>query len=148
MRETRSRTSIVRSVVSGSGPPSLRGFSRPKIKSSFAGLPCTGKSCVHNCVTLSSLEKKRCPPMSMRLPLYVAVREIRKPRRSRADNQYSLFLHRSPVQLLYLRLLSREKRLFRCILNKNFYKKIITRRQEKVKEIPLFYLPAFFLRFS
>ena len=72
----------------------------------------------------------------------------RKPRRSRADNQYSLFLHRSPVQLLYLRLLSREKRLFRCILNKNFYKKIITRRQEKVKEIPLFYLPAFSLRFS
>ena len=58
MRDLRPRTSMTSSSVSD----------------------CPGVSCgncsSHQFITRSLLEKKRCPPMSMRLPLYRTVREM------------------------------------------------------------------------
>ena len=76
MRETRRRISMTSSVFSGSGPSGASGGVRPSSRSSFDGAPCTGSTFSHHAFTSGALEKKRWPPMSMRLPCQATVREM------------------------------------------------------------------------
>ena len=76
MRETRRRLSITRSSRSGSGPPGVTRASRCSTRSSNEGCPCIGSMLSHQSVTRVSLEKKRCPPMSILFPAYCTVFEM------------------------------------------------------------------------
>ena len=76
MRETLLLSSITSSCCSGSGPPSLQCTSLEVAISSDDGLPCILRISSHHLLTLSSFEKKRWPPISMRLPSWLTVRDI------------------------------------------------------------------------
>src|ERR1700723_268623 len=80
MRLLRGRTSITRSVVSGVGPasPVLRVLDLFWWRSAcwVSALASGGIKSIHQFITRSDLEKKRCPPISMRLPLWRMGREM------------------------------------------------------------------------
>src|SRR5277367_1637589 len=80
MRLLRGRTSITRSVVSGVTPLALV----LRVRCLFwccsacwvSALDSGGIKSIHQFMTRSDLEKNRCPPMSIRLPLCRIVREM------------------------------------------------------------------------